>query len=196
MDRGRRSSAVTVTLIGLLAAWFMWSGDESAPDAVNHAPTPVVAGPSVEVATSDPAITVHVTGAVANPGLVTLPSTARVADAIAAAGGATAEAELALLNLAAGLTDGGQVVVPSTGPGPTGVARETGGASPATAGVDLNVADATVMQQLPGVGPVLAERIVAFRDTHGPFEAVEDLLDVPGIGEGKLAGLRDAVAAP
>jgi len=144
-------------------------------------------------------MTVHVSGAVAVPGLVTIRGDARVADAVAAAGGATRDADLAAVNLAAPIHDADHVHVPTLGDsgspagGPTGGGDGSGGTS---GGIDLNAATVVELEELPGVGPVLAERIAAYRDEHGPFAAVEDLLDVPGIGEGKLALLRDAVAAP
>lgn len=121
------------------------------------------------------------------PGLVTLESDARVADAILAAGGATAEAELGSLNLAATIGDGARLVVP---------APSEGAALPGDGLIRLNSATATELQEIPGVGPVLAERIVAHRVEHGYFETVEDLLDVPGIGEAKLEAMRDAVLVP
>lgn len=131
-------------------------------------------------------VTVHVSGAVVRPGLVTLESEARVADAIAAAGGATPDAQLGALNLAATVGDGARLVVPS-------------GASNAAAAdglIRVNSASLSDLERLPGVGPVLAQHIVAYRDDNGPFDVVEDLLAVPGIGEVKLAGMRDSVLVP
>ena len=135
-------------------------------------------------------ITVHVAGAVQSPGVVQVAAGSRVGEAIAAAGGARADADLARVNLAAPLADGQQLLVPAVVPG---------GPSGAVAGdgrVRLNVAGVEELEGLPGVGPVLAQRIVDYRDEHGPFAVLEDLLDVPGIGEGKLAALREAVLVP
>jgi competence protein ComEA len=135
-------------------------------------------------------ITVHVSGAVQSPGVVRVAAGARVGEAIAAAGGALPEADLARVNLAAPLADGQQISVPAMSPdGEGGVVAGDGR-------VRLNLAGVEELETLPGVGPVLAERIVAYREEHGPFAVVEDLLDVPGIGEGKLAALRDAVLVP
>jgi competence protein ComEA len=146
-------------------------------------------GPAAPSAT----ITVHVTGAVARPGLVTVPAGARVAEAIAAAGGSLRTADLSAINLAAPMSDAEQVHVPVAGEGRSASAVP----SPVgETGVQINVAGVEELETLPGVGPVLAARIVEFRDVHGPFAVVEDLLDVPGIGEGKLAELRDAVLLP
>lgn len=147
------------------------------------------------------AVTVHVTGAVQRPGVYRLDGGSRVVDAIAAAGGISAAAELDRLNLAAPLADGSQIWVPGRGQEPPAIvapaaansaAAPTGGAAGAVL-VPLNTADAAALEQLPGIGPTLAEAIVAYRDEHGPFAAVEDLLDVPGIGPAKLADLEGAV---
>ena len=137
-------------------------------------------------------IVVHVAGAVVRPGLVELGPGARVADAIAAAGGLTSEAVDTAVNLAAPVSDGAQVVVPS---------RADGGAVDAPAYDDdglvhVNQASISELEALPGVGPVLAERIAAYRDENGPFGVAEDLLDVPGIGESKLDAMREALAIP
>ena len=132
-------------------------------------------------------ITVHVAGAVAKPGLVSLPPGSRVADAIEAAGGTRVDADLAAINLAEPIDDAGQVVVPGEG---------EGGAPVADGKVRINSADAGELTTLPGIGPVLAQRIVDHRDAEGRFESVEDLLDVSGIGERLLAGMRDLVVVP
>ena len=146
----------------------------------------------VEIVAARPAaasITVHVSGAVSQPGLVSLPAGARVADAVVAAGGATDGAVLTSLNLAAPVYHGQQHVGPA--------ASATVGAAGASSGrVPINTADAGALEGLPGVGPVLAARIVEYRDRNGPFTVVEDLLDVPGIGEAKLAALREMVLVP
>jgi competence protein ComEA len=133
-------------------------------------------------------IAVHVSGAVLDPGVVRVPANSRVLDVVIAAGGATRAADLTRINLAASVRDGERVIVPFEG--------ELESESPGGRGVDLNEATATALEGLPGVGPVLAARILAYRDEHGPFDTVEDLLDVPGIGEAKLAAMRDAISAP
>lgn len=140
-----------------------------------------------------PTIMVHVSGQVAEPGLVAMPDGARVADAIAGAGGATAGADLSSINLAELVADADHIAVPSV------AAQGPAGDVPVEADdgrVRINSASPADLEQLPGVGPVLAQRIADHRDAHGPFVEVEDLLDVPGIGEAKLAGLRDFVALP
>lgn len=132
----------------------------------------------------------HVSGWVVSPGLVELGPGARVADALARAGGLRPGAPPVSLNLAQTVVDGMQIHV-------AGPWEKSG--SPASSGdglVALNRADAAEIETLPGVGPVLAARIVAYRDEHGPFETAEDLLDVPGIGESKLDSIRDLIAVP
>lgn len=149
--------------------------------------------PSAELA-RDVMLAVHVSGAVHAPGLVVLPEGSRVADAIAAAGGARPGGRLGGVNLAARVTDGMHLVVPWSA---SDVPQADQGTGSGDGRVDVNRAGADELTALPGVGEVLAARIEAYRETHGPFAVLEDLLDVPGIGEGKLAGLRDyAVVRP
>ncbi|MGQ0849962.1 MAG: ComEA family DNA-binding protein [Actinomycetota bacterium] len=136
-------------------------------------------------------ITVHVAGWVASPGLVVVPEGSRVADAVAAAGGLLPGAVVETINLAAPITDGEQIVV--SGPADRGTLA---GGQSSDGKIHLNRADAAELETLPGVGPVLAQRIIEYRDEYGPFAAVEDLLDVPGIGEAKLASLRDLIVVP
>ncbi len=138
-----------------------------------------------------PDVVVHVAGAVEAPGVYDLPASARVHDAIEAAGGATSFADLDLLNLAAPIVDGMQIRVPEPG---EEVAPLVVPGSADDGPVDLNRADAAELDTLPGVGPATAAAIVAHRDEHGPFASVDDLLSVPGIGPAKLAALSDLVA--
>lgn len=146
------------------------------------------------------ALVVHVAGAVAKPGVYRLPQGARVADAVAAAGGATARAWLDAINLAAPLADGVQVLVPARGEAPpSGAAGGGGGSGGVGSGttrglpVDLNTADVRALEALPGIGPALAARIVEHRTRHGRFRRLEDLLEVPGIGPRTLERLRPHV---
>ena len=146
-------------------------------------------------ATGAPDVVVHVVGQVVAPGLVHLPAGSRVADAVAAAGGATAEADVSGLNLARVLVDGEQVLVPRPGeaaPVPAAPAPPDGGTSPAGP-LDLNTADLAALDALPGVGPVLAQRILDWRAEHGRFSTVDELAEVSGIGPRVLDGLRDLV---
>ncbi|HWB89080.1 MAG TPA: ComEA family DNA-binding protein [Acidimicrobiia bacterium] len=134
---------------------------------------------------------VHVAGWVVYPGVVTVGEGSIVADAIDAAGGMRVGARADLINLAAPVTGGEQIVVP--GPGEGSEPGAIGATRPGDGLISLNRATAAELEELPGVGPVLAERIVAHRDARGGFERVEDLLEVPGIGEAKLASIRDLV---
>jgi competence protein ComEA len=150
------------------------------------------AGPPVgEAAATSRTVVVAVVGAVAHPGLVRLPSGARVADAVAAAGGLLSPDDAASVNLAAVVADGQQVAVgvPATTPGTSPAA--TG--SPAAGPVDLNSATAAALDALPGIGPVLAQRIVDYRTQHGRFTSVDQLDDVPGIGPALYARLSGQV---
>lgn len=140
---------------------------------------------NVETVTAS--IDVHVAGWVVSPGVVRVTPDSIVADAIEAAGGLRPGALVDRINLAAPLRSGDQIVVP--GPGAL-VESSEGGL------LALNRASANDLEGLPGVGPVLAERIVAYREQNGPFTEVEDLLQVGGIGEAKLASIRDLVRIP
>ncbi|MCV2491628.1 helix-hairpin-helix domain-containing protein [Geodermatophilus sp. YIM 151500] len=152
------------------------------------------ATPSVGTAAEATApVVVSVVGLVVRPGLVTLPAGARVADAVAAAGGLLPEADPASVNLAAPLSDGQQVAVgapgaPAAPPAAAGAATPDG---PVT--VNLNTATEAELDALPGIGPVLAGRIVDHRTRHGPFRSVDQLDDVPGIGPAVFEGVAGAV---
>ncbi|WP_282819409.1 ComEA family DNA-binding protein [Curtobacterium flaccumfaciens] len=215
--------AVVVVLVGALAAGgggprgaggVVVRGAPTA-GAVSGGPSPS-AGASAGAAPSAPGagrVMVHVLGAVRRSGVVELPASSRVGEALERAGGATDDADLDRLNLARVLTDGERLYVPRVGQqevpealgpvadgaavGPT--AGAVGGGDTAGTGVegsavvDLNTADQTALETLPGIGPGLAGRIIAWRDEHGRFTAVEDLLDVSGIGDVRFAELRDRV---
>ena len=144
-------------------------------------------GPSDEVA-------VHVAGRVRRPGLVRLPAGSRVHDAIRAAGGVTSGADLDAINLARRLTDGEQIRVPAPGDPavPPDPAVAPGGPAAPSAPLDLNTATLEQLDALPGVGEVTANRIIAYRSAH-PFTAVDELLEVPGIGQRRFEQLKDLV---
>lgn len=175
-------------------------------DAETGSPTPGSAAGSSDVA--DASAVVSVIGAVLRPGLVTLPAGARIADAVAAAGGHRADADMFGLNWAQKVTDGDQIVVgsttgdgPSTSSGPSMSAGPSVGAGaavgttapPAGAGVSLNTATLADLDALPGVGPVTATAILAYRDENGPFTSVDQLAEVSGIGPARLEALRSLV---
>ena len=141
---------------------------------------------------------VHVAGAVHRPGLIRVAAGTRVATALERAGGPTRRADLTLVNLAARLQDGQQIVVPLAG-APAGA----GGGSPASgaaaggampgAKIHLSTATAEQLEEVDGIGPTLAERIIEYRDAHGGLRSLDELSEVDGIGEQRLATLRDAL---
>ncbi len=183
-SRGTNLSVTSVGIASLvLVGGALWFGlGRSSP-----APSDLSAGADVADPTSELMITVHVSGPVAVPGVIEVAEGARVADVVAAAGGATRDADLSRLNLAAPVRDGAQVVVPSV------VDSVNDGNAVSPSRFDINTADEAGFEALPGIGPVIAGRIVAYRDEHGPFETLESLLDVPGIGESKLDAIRTAL---
>jgi competence protein ComEA len=139
-------------------------------------------------------LVVHVAGAVFRPGLYRLPDGSRVDDAIAEAGGAKPKAALELVNLAAPVADGQQVVVPLQGSdGAEGVGETVGGAQAAGGKVHLNSATLEQLDELPGIGPVTAQQILDYRAANGAFRSVDELDAVPGIGPARLEQLRPLV---
>ena len=157
-------------------------GDATVPPGGPAAPEP------------EPAAYVHAAGAVARPGVYRVRPGGRVADVVDAAGGPAPGADLDLVNLAARVTDGERVYVPTRGeapPPPAGGATAGGGA--AARPVDLNTATLDQLDALPGVGPSTAQAIVDYRTERGRFASVDELLEVRGIGDAKLAALRSRV---
>lgn len=177
--------------LAIVTGFALWNRPQVPPPESRPSPEVVVV-PVSGVGTAPEMATVHVSGAVAAPGLVVLPEGSRVADAIAGVGGALPGSELRMVNLAAPVADGMHLDIPWAGDRPGGRVPYSSGAE-AGYPVDLNRADHEDLTGIPGVGEVLALRIVAHREAHGPFMTMEDLLDVPGIGEGRLAGMRDYV---
>ena len=174
-------------------------GGADAPEAAEGTGT----GPGTGPGPGGGPLTVHVVGAVAAPGVVSVPAGSRAVDAVAAAGGMTAEADPAGVNLARPLADGEQVVVPRPGevvaapalPGTAAAGAAGAGGAPGApaAPVDLNTASAAQLDALPGIGPVLAQRIVETRQAHGAFATVDELVEVPGIGDAVLEKVRSLV---
>lgn len=192
-----------VVLVGAgLVAWWLWRPGPEPPELSLPMARPA---PSVTLppSTSAPDVAVHVTGQVATPGVYRLTPPALVQDALAAAGGPTADADLQRLNLAAPLADGMQIWVPGVDDEPPSVVGPTGPAVASAPGggvedvvpaiVDVNTATATDLEALPGVGPATAAAILAHRDQHGPFASVDQLIDVRGIGPAKLEAIRPLV---
>lgn len=160
--------------------------DQTLPRAAPD--TSATAAPSGEVA-------VHVAGRVRRPGLVRLPAGSRVQDAIRAAGGAATGADLNAINLARKLADGEQIRVPAPGdpaPPPDPAVTPGGSGTTPSAPLDLNTATPEQLDTLPGVGEVTASRIITYRSAH-PFTTVDELLEVPGIGQRRFDQLKDLV---
>jgi competence protein ComEA len=137
-------------------------------------------------------LVVDVAGAVRRPGLYSLRAGSRVDDAITAAGGATAKAQLSAVNLAAPVADGEQVVVPGSGAVGSAASPPAAGSSP-SAPLDLNSATLEELEGLPGIGPVTAQKILDYRQQHGAFHSVSELEGVPGIGPAHMAQLKGLV---
>ena len=184
----RDTTNLTVTITGVAALTVLigviWFGLGASPSLPVTEVTPHAGEESVKL------VRVHISGAVVTPGVVELPLGSLVADAVSAAGGVVGSADLAAINLAADVRAGERIVVPE-------IRKESAVSATTTdQGIDLNTATASDLETLPGVGPVLSERIVAYREIHGFFVTVEDLLGISGIGESKLASMRDAISYP
>lgn len=191
-----RAGAGAVLVLGLLGVGIAVLVTAFSP----HGQTAVVAPVATREATAASGsasgateIYVHVLGEVRRPGLYALRDGARAVDLIAAAGGFTDEADPGSINLARPVSDGEQIVVLATGAGSPAAAGGAGGQGPGGGRVDLNTADLAALDTLPGIGPAKAQRILDWRAANGRFAAVEDLLDVPGIGAATLAQLRELV---
>ena len=197
----------TAVLLGGIA-WFVLKPSPVPIDAYVPRVTTVSA---TSTPMSPSIITVHVAGAVKSPGVYRLPSSARVVDAVASAGGALRIADLESINLAQTITDTEQIYIPikkvsrprvttaprlrpqRTSPTTIPIASDGSAGSQPTRFINLNTATASELDSLTGVGPSTAKAIIAYRTKKGSFSKVEDLLNVPGIGPAKLAALRDQV---
>lgn len=186
-----RALVAVAVAAGVLLTWWLLSARPrtSEPEAVQVSPTA-----KHERAETARMLIIDVEGKVKRPGIITLPRGSRVHEAIAKAGGVIDGADTSTTNLARVLVDGEQIIV-GTPAGPAGAGGGAGGAGTvAGARVSLSSATAEQLDELPGIGPVTADAIIAHRTAHGGFQRVEDLLDVRGIGEKTLADLRDLVA--
>lgn len=179
------AGAAALLVVLLLAGRFLLGAG-----AATSSEAEVALGAEAIRAAPTPPVVVHVVGAVQRPGLYRLARGKRVADAVARAGGATAKAELALINLAALVSDGQQIVVPArASPGAASAAGDAPGGP-----VHLNSATIEQLDALPGVGPVTAQKIVDYREKHGAFSSVRELDAIPGIGPARLEQLTELVA--
>jgi len=193
------AAALAVALIGAKYLHDAGGGEAAPPARAQRAPA------AVRVSGGDEGFaTVHVAGEVRRPGVYRLRASNRVDDAVREAGGATRRGDLSGLNLAAKVEDGRQVLVParaargSAGGGGSGAAAGIGAAagapgSPPTQPVNINTATVAELDALDGIGPATAQKIVEYREQHGGFRNVAELDQVPGIGEGRMAALKDKV---
>jgi competence protein ComEA len=189
-QRRALAALVLVVLAGVLLLRHQGGGAAATP--LQMAPIRPQAAPRAAAR----ALVVDVVGAVRNPGLYHLADGARVADAVARAGGLAPSADRRAVNLAARVADGQQVVVMAHGaPGAVAATGSSSASSAGSTGAPVSLSAATVEQldTLPGIGPVTAEKIVAFRQEHGPFTSVEGLDAIPGIGPARLAELQGLV---
>ena len=170
-------SAVGVVVKAAGARETLVSGTDSTPPSAAAVPTEGIA---------QPMLVVHVTGEVRNPGVIDIPEGARVYEAVEKAGGFTAEAQSQSVNLARFLVDGEHLFIPAIGDDQAAAAAGSGR-------VSLSLASPGELETLPGVGPAIAARIIAWREANGPFRHVDDVLAVSGIGPATLEGFRDQV---
>lgn len=200
------STAVAVAVVAVGAWWVVRVPPTPVESTISFTATSLAGDESA----SSPAgailsvsIVVHVAGEVNNPGVYTLSNRARMIDAVLAAGGATARADLEVINLATPLMDSSQIYVPAKGasersifarpqPGMNGV-QSTQSSSDSGGVVNINRASVTELDALPGVGPSTAQAIVDYRTTNGPFGSPEDLMNVKGIGPAKFEAMRKLV---
>jgi competence protein ComEA len=184
--------SVVSLVIGGVGGWYLGPRpQQSAPISIS---TPVPTATAAPTATPAP-IRVYVSGAVRAPDVVELPVGSIVEDAIEAAGGVSAEADLTRINLALEVQDQQHIYVPAEGetsPPPV-ISGGSGGGGSTSALVNINTADATALETLPRVGPATAQRIIEHREANGPFETIEDIQDVSGIGPATFDGLKDLI---
>jgi competence protein ComEA len=188
LSRRQLFGAAAAVVVLLFVAIRHLGGSGSAAPAVTPLPAPARAKPAAAKL-----LVVDVAGAVRRSGLYRLRSGSRIDDAIAAAGGPTAKAQLDSVNLAAPVADGEQVIVPGRGAAGVAAASPPAAGSSPSAPLDLNSATLEQLENLPGVGPVTAQKILDFRQAHGAFHAVAELEGVPGIGPAHMAQLKGLV---
>jgi len=198
------AGAVVVALMAGVALWRFWPAAPAPEVAFTTEAVEPVDESMPETVPPEPELVVHVTGAVLRPGVYTMRSGDRVADAVAAAGGALGSAACDAVNLARMIADGERIYMPTLAeieagaPVEAGGGAEWGAAAPAgavsaTGVVDINRATVAELETLPGVGPATAQKIVDDREANGPFATPEDLMRVPGIGAKKFEAMRDQV---
>jgi competence protein ComEA len=191
------ATALAVIAVAVGGTWLLKASPSRPEDALPFATrssTTTIAVATLPPTTVPSSIVVYVAGSVAVPGIYRLAASARVNDALLAAGGANADADLGVVNLAASVHDGERVYVPAVGEAiPPAIEGAPDTSTPPAEPVNINSATADQLDVLPGVGPATAAAIVAHRLQHGPFQTVEQLGDVRGIGPAKLDALRGLV---
>ena len=206
---GGTSVAALIVVVVLIAAVGVWRHAatqerehsqalaQSSSEREESGSASVATGPSPSAPASEGErpddVVVYVSGAVASPGVLTLPASSRVIDAITAAGGATPEADLESINLARILVDGEQIRVGVAGESPPPASSAAGTTAGTGTCVRLATANEAELQTLPGIGPALAARIISYRSTHPRLSSVEELDDVPGIGPSLIEKIRPGV---
>lgn len=195
----RNRGHILVLLLSLLAIagahFWIPGGSSEQPGAITVVPPETTPTPALAPTATPKPLKVYVSGAVVSPDVYELPPDSIVKDAVAAAGGFAADADRERLNLAKALRDGEQVQVPRRGePGQPTAPPDTLPAATAPGGrVSINAATAQEIETLPGVGPVLAQRIVEYRTAHGPFHSIEEIKNVSGIGEAVFNKIKDLI---
>lgn len=191
MDFTRREQIIIVCIILLVIGGtgaIFWKKQKAA------VPSPLTAPATQVKEFSLPKnIVVHISGAVLKAGVVTMPAGSRVVDALKAAGGPAVGADVNVVNMAALLVDGQQILIPSRGEGASGSQSVRQGVKPANEKISINTADAAALDTLSGIGPAMAQKIIDYRTAKGPFRSLEDLKNVPGIGEGKYQSIKEKI---
>ena len=192
---GRVLSTATALAVVSVGSWWLLRApappvERTLPMATTPTASSVVGAPPPSVAPAD--VVVQMAGAVQHPGVFHLPVGSRVADLVAAAGGAITGVDAAVLPLAAKVTDGQRIYLPKPGEPAPAATSASGGATPAGP-LDLNTATAAQLDALPGVGPTTAAAIVSYREKHGPYRSIDGLLEIKGLGQSKVDALRELV---
>ncbi len=198
MNLGRREMMIIVAALALLLAGtglYWWRSEANRPVVIASPresavqPQGIASAPALSAKPEQ--VIVHISGAVRQPGLYSVPLGARLNDAIQVAGGALVEADLDAVNLAAPLVDGQKYLIPVKGQ--QVIVASPGGTSPSSGKININSADQKTLEQLPGVGEVRAKAIIDYRQKNGPFKSTEDLKKITGIGDKTFEQMREQV---